>query len=99
MRQTELSITVEDGETGQSFHANVTIDVVDVNDNAPQFTRESYEFSVAENTEQRFAIQTTDLDEEENGQLFYSIVDGENLAYPITIEPESFPPVPHGTTE
>ena len=63
----------------------VTVDVSDINDNVPVFTRPYYTLSIPENTpvNSRFTeTKATDLDSGAFGQLTYSIssVFGEPLA-------------------
>ena len=56
------------------------IDVIDVNDNAPEFEFEAYNVVVTENTELgRLRIQAHDVDSGDNGRVRYTIVDGKNI--------------------
>uniref|UniRef100_A0A915DK20 Cadherin domain-containing protein n=1 Tax=Ditylenchus dipsaci TaxID=166011 RepID=A0A915DK20_9BILA len=86
-RQIDLDVILmqEDGhaEQGQTMH--VIIDVLDVNDNAPQFEQSHYRFTLPENNQGFFQVKAFDEDEEENAQLSYSIVNEQNLKVSITI--------------
>ncbi|MGH0159302.1 UNVERIFIED_CONTAM: hypothetical protein FKN15_036965 [Acipenser sinensis] len=69
--------------------ANVTIQVVDVNDCSPVFTREVYEASVLVPTYKGVEIVTlnaTDADSGPNSKIIYSITDG-NIGEKFTIHP------------
>ncbi|XP_064181972.1 protocadherin gamma-C5-like isoform X2 [Anguilla rostrata] len=65
---------VDGGNPVRSGTAGVTIVVLDINDNAPQFERGFYEISVSENTPpgtEIFNVKATDLDEGLNGEIEY----------------------------
>ncbi|XP_041081573.1 protocadherin Fat 1-like isoform X3 [Polyodon spathula] len=69
--------------------ANVTIQVIDVNDCSPVFTREVYEASVLVPTYKGVEIVTlnaTDADSGPNSKIIYSITDG-NIGEKFTIDP------------
>ncbi|KAJ8281254.1 hypothetical protein GJAV_G00065390 [Gymnothorax javanicus] len=87
--KTLLSLDREEKETylltaraldggGRYCEAAVRITVEDVNDNAPQFTSESYAITVFESTEPGAFVarlQATDLDLGANGEVVYSLLD------------------------
>ena len=59
--------------------ANVMINIIDVNDNAPVFVQSVYEVLVVENTPvDSFltAVSATDIDSATNGEITYHIIDG-----------------------
>ena len=59
--------------------ANVKIDVIDVNDNYPEFYPDEYYVNLARSSDVGtvvVVVQATDLDEGEFGEVTYSIVRG-----------------------
>ncbi|XP_035983157.1 protocadherin alpha-5 isoform X8 [Fundulus heteroclitus] len=72
-----LSLTAMDGGTpAKSGTMDLTINVLDINDNAPEFGKTLYKASVFENVTIGTSIITltaTDLDAGTNGQVFYSL--------------------------
>uniref|UniRef100_A0A667WIL8 FAT atypical cadherin 1a n=1 Tax=Myripristis murdjan TaxID=586833 RepID=A0A667WIL8_9TELE len=68
----ELDITTSDRKAA----TKVIVDVIDVNNNAPEFQQTSYKASVDENVPvgtSVLAVKATDLDKGENGYVTYSI--------------------------
>ncbi|KAM4586907.1 protocadherin alpha-10-like [Fundulus diaphanus] len=72
-----LSLTAMDGGTpAKTGTMDLTINVLDINDNAPEFGKTLYKASVFENVTIGTSIITltaTDLDAGTNGQVFYSL--------------------------
>ncbi|XP_036069867.1 protocadherin alpha-8 isoform X16 [Oryzias melastigma] len=67
---------VDGGKPARSGTLNVGISVLDINDNRPVFTQESYEITIQENIALNTVILTmnaTDLDEGINGEIEYSL--------------------------
>ncbi|XP_006816874.2 cadherin-23-like [Saccoglossus kowalevskii] len=81
-KQYELQVTASDrnGEHNSlSSMRTVTITILDVNDNHPQFEQQTYKYSIEENVRVGFVIDTltaTDADEGNNAIISYSIVNG-----------------------
>ncbi|MEE6478626.1 hypothetical protein FKM82_011901 [Ascaphus truei] len=77
--QHKLILTAFDGgEQPRSGSCQVTIIVLDINDNAPVFDQASYKISLKENLPLKTVIITlnaTDLDEGTNGEIEYSFDD------------------------
>ena len=75
-------VTAKDnGDIQQSTRTLVLIHLVDDNDNAPIFEREVYEQSILENAEIGTSIATltaVDVDNGDNAEVTYSIVEGNN---------------------
>lgn len=73
----QLVIEVKDGgQPALIGRLNVTVNVLDVNDNDPVFTRKSYECQIKEDTAKGallLKVQATDVDLDSNGQITYSI--------------------------
>ena len=73
----ECKITVRDnGDPAQSATASLVITVMDVNDEAPQFTQKTYEFATFENQPVGTEIGTvyaTDVDTAPNNEIRYAI--------------------------
>ncbi|XP_053702208.1 protocadherin-10-like isoform X2 [Synchiropus splendidus] len=71
-----LILTAEDGGVPpRSGTASIIINVLDINDNAPQFSQPVFEVNVPENSAAGTVVMTlnaTDLDEGANSQLVYS---------------------------
>ncbi|KAL6429278.1 hypothetical protein ACFW04_008175 [Cataglyphis niger] len=66
------------GADQRSSRALVTIDVLDVNDNAPSFEQESYTAVIPENAPVKISvvnITATDPDEGEGGMIYFEIID------------------------
>ncbi|KAM8847839.1 protocadherin alpha-3-like isoform 12-T12 [Synchiropus picturatus] len=75
-----LTLTAIDGGTpSKTGNMVIVINVLDINDNAPQFSQSLYKTSVFENTKLHSSIITidaTDLDAGLNGDVFYSFSAG-----------------------
>nr|CAG4640600.1 EOG090X0007 [Eulimnadia texana] len=75
-----LEATVADnGVTRLRDRARIHVYITDVNDNAPTFTRLPYKTQISEGTPvdtQILRVSATDADDQLNGSIFYSIVDG-----------------------
>lgn len=70
--QYEIEVITSDKKAA----TKVIVDVIDVNNNAPEFQQTSYKASVDENVPigtSVVAVKATDLDKEENGYVTYSI--------------------------
>ncbi|XP_034037014.1 protocadherin alpha-8-like [Thalassophryne amazonica] len=66
---------VDGGKPAKSGATEIIVDVIDVNDNSPVFTKESYTATVQENVQiGTVVIQViaTDLDQGANGEIIYS---------------------------
>jgi protocadherin Fat 1/2/3 len=76
-----LTVQARDGGTPPlSNHATVNITVLDTNDNAPEFTQESYSTSLSEKSvvgSDVIAVTATDLDKGMNGVVTYRLVHGD----------------------
>ncbi|XP_053497900.1 protocadherin alpha-13-like [Ictalurus furcatus] len=74
--QLNLTLTAYDGGKPEKFGSvNITITVVDINDNAPVFDRQVYTVTLEENIEFGSSVvklHATDLDEGANGQVVYA---------------------------
>lgn len=75
-----FQVTAEDsGTPSLSSSSEVFIEIVDLNDNPPQFDSDVYQVSIPENIilgSQIFRIPATDSDSTSNGELRYSILSG-----------------------
>ena len=72
----------DQGVPSQSTEAIVKIIVQDVNDNAPQFEQQNYNFDVREHQSVPFligAVIASDKDTGENGKVIYSLLNGNNI--------------------
>lgn len=78
------------GAKQRSSRALVTVDVLDVNDNAPSFEQESYTAVIPENAPIGISvvnITATDPDEDEGGTIHFEIIDeGEANGKRVTIK-------------
>ncbi|KAM9357328.1 protocadherin alpha-8-like [Symphorus nematophorus] len=75
-KHTLLVTAVDGGKPPRSGTLNVSIVVLDVNDNRPMFGREIYEISIQENVPvgtSLFRMNATDPDEGKNGEVEYSL--------------------------
>ncbi|CAN2391169.1 homophilic cell adhesion via plasma membrane adhesion molecules, partial [Pristimantis euphronides] len=71
---TSSSQLLMEGEPARSGSCNITITVLDINDNPPVFNQSVYKVSLKENPPLHSVILTldaTDLDEGENGEIHY----------------------------
>ena len=81
VRQMNFKIVAQElGVNKLSTSADVSVNVLDSNDNKPQFTQNAYEFDVAENEESGTIVgkvNAFDEDSQENGEITYrKIVSG-----------------------
>ncbi|KAM8764478.1 protocadherin beta-5-like [Rhynchonycteris naso] len=89
--QPELSLTlmaVDGGAPPRSGTTAVRIEVVDSNDNAPEFSQSLYEAQVPENSPLNFLVITVsarDLDAGMNGNVAYTLVQGDEVTQPFAI--------------
>ncbi|XP_028975074.2 protocadherin alpha-8 isoform X17 [Esox lucius] len=79
----QLTLTaVDGGKPPRSGTLHITVNVIDVNDNSPTFSKPLYKVSVPENVMLGTTVLTlsaTDLDEGINSKLVYSIIERGNL--------------------
>ncbi|KAM4621347.1 protocadherin beta-15-like [Polymixia lowei] len=72
-----LSLTaIDGGKPPRSGELKITVDVSDVNDNPPVFTKDSYSVQLKENSPigtTVIQVNATDLDEGSNGEVIYSL--------------------------
>ncbi|XP_032929362.1 protocadherin gamma-B5-like [Catharus ustulatus] len=90
----DLVLTAEDsGEPSRSGTIQVLINVMDLNDNSPVFSKSLYETRVAENLPVRslvLQVRATDADAGSNGQVSYSFANvPESVRTFFTIDSES----------
>nr|XP_040028853.1 protocadherin alpha-2-like isoform X11 [Gasterosteus aculeatus aculeatus] len=74
---TLLLTAVDGGKPARSGSMQINVNVLDVNDNIPTFTKSLYKIRVAENTEHGTVItklNATDLDEGMNSKILYSLI-------------------------
>ena len=81
VRQMNFKIVAQElGVNKLQASADVSVNILDVNDNKPQFTENSYEFDIPENEEAGTIIgkiSAFDADSQENGEVAYNkIVSG-----------------------
>ncbi|XP_033948135.1 protocadherin alpha-8-like [Pseudochaenichthys georgianus] len=75
-KHTLLVTAVDGGKPPKSGTLNVSIIVLDINDNRPMFNQEIYHISIHENialSTSIFRMNATDLDEYTNGEVEYSL--------------------------
>lgn len=90
--QPELSLTltaVDGGSPPRSGATTVRIEVVDINDNAPQFVQSLYEVQVPENSPVDALVLTVsamDLDAGIHGNVVYSLFQGGEVSQPFVID-------------
>ncbi|XP_036060277.1 protocadherin-3-like [Onychomys torridus] len=90
--QPELTLTltaVDGGSPPKSGSTTVRIEVVDINDNAPQFVQSLYEVQVPENSPLHALVVTVfarDLDEGPYGNVAYSLFQGDAASQPFVID-------------
>nr|XP_006996161.2 protocadherin beta-8-like [Peromyscus maniculatus bairdii] len=90
--QPELTLTltaVDGGSPPRSGTTTVHIEVVDINDNAPQFVQSLYEVQVPENSPLNALIVTVsarDLDVGPYGNIAYSLFQGGGVSQPFVID-------------
>ncbi|XP_055668811.1 protocadherin beta-16-like [Falco peregrinus] len=95
-QQAEIAFTitaVDGGSPPRSGTALIRVVVLDVNDNAPVFSRSLYKVPLLENSSQDtlvVAVSARDLDSGTNGEIAYSIVqNSEENRHTFKINPES----------
>ncbi|KAM3613193.1 uncharacterized protein V6R79_022298 [Siganus canaliculatus] len=70
-----LLTAIDGGKPPRSGNMTITVDVLDVNDNPPVFTQDSYTVQLRENSPVGttvIQVNATDLDEGSNGEVMYS---------------------------
>ncbi|XP_065131426.2 protocadherin alpha-3-like [Paramisgurnus dabryanus] len=76
-KRLELQLTALDGgRPPKSGTMDITIDVLDINDNAPVFTKDTYSVVLNENTpvgKTILRVNATDSDEGQNGEVVYAL--------------------------
>uniref|UniRef100_A0A6Q2XQM6 Cadherin domain-containing protein n=1 Tax=Esox lucius TaxID=8010 RepID=A0A6Q2XQM6_ESOLU len=75
IRHTLLLTALDGGKPPRSGTIEIIVDVLDINDNIPVFTKESYSVMLTENAPIGTTVVTvnaTDVDEGSNGEVFYS---------------------------
>ncbi|KAL1261555.1 hypothetical protein QQF64_006820 [Cirrhinus molitorella] len=81
----KLQLTAFDGgRPPKSGTMGIAIDILDINDNAPVFTKDSYTVMLNENAPVGtivLKVNATDLDEGQNGEVVYSL--GHNVNYKL----------------
>ncbi|KAM3866675.1 protocadherin alpha-8-like [Diretmus argenteus] len=80
-RHTFTLTAVDGGKPPRSGTVELTVDVLDVNDNFPIFTKDSYSVTLCENAPigtTVIQVNATDLDEGLNGDVIYSFVNNVN---------------------
>ncbi|XP_008517903.2 protocadherin beta-5 [Equus przewalskii] len=88
--QLSLILTALDGGAPpRSGTTAVRIEVVDINDNAPEFLQSLYEVQVPENSPLNslvVAVSARDLDAGTNGKVAYSLFQGNEITQPFVID-------------
>uniref|UniRef100_A0A8C2LTM8 Cadherin domain-containing protein n=1 Tax=Cricetulus griseus TaxID=10029 RepID=A0A8C2LTM8_CRIGR len=90
--QPELTLTltsVDGGSPPRTGTTTVRIEVVDINDNAPQFVQSLYEVQVPENSPVDALVLTVsamDLDAGIHGNVVYSLFQGGEVSQPFVID-------------
>uniref|UniRef100_A0A7N5P8Q8 Protocadherin beta 5 n=1 Tax=Ailuropoda melanoleuca TaxID=9646 RepID=A0A7N5P8Q8_AILME len=90
--QSELSLTLtalDGGTPPRSGTTVVRIEVVDINDNAPQFLQSLYEVQVPENSPLNslvVAVSAQDLDSGTYGNVVYTLFQGDEVTQPFVID-------------
>ncbi|KAL2077332.1 hypothetical protein ACEWY4_026836 [Coilia grayii] len=72
---------VDKGDPPLSSQKTISVDISDVNDNSPVFSQSPYTFYMMENNTPGavlFSLSASDLDQNENAQIAYSISKGES---------------------
>ncbi|XP_060102406.1 protocadherin Fat 1 isoform X1 [Heteronotia binoei] len=80
-----LTVKASDGG-GRFCHANIILNIEDVNDNAPEFTADPYSITVFENTEVKTLltrVQATDVDSGLNRKIHYSLLNSADGQFSI----------------
>ncbi|XP_054424290.1 protocadherin beta-5-like [Pteronotus mesoamericanus] len=90
--QPELSLTLtalDGGAPPRSGTTTIRIEVVDINDNAPEFLQALYETQVPENSPLNSLVVTVsarDLDAGMYGNVVYALVQGDDVTQPFVID-------------
>nr|XP_035979382.1 protocadherin beta-5-like isoform X2 [Halichoerus grypus] len=90
--QSELSLTLTALDGGTPLRSGTTavhIEVVDINDNAPQFLQSLYEVQVPENSPLNslvVVVSAQDLDAGTNGNVVYTLFQGNEVTQPFVID-------------
>ncbi|KAL1773777.1 protocadherin Fat 4-like, partial [Sigmodon hispidus] len=90
--QPELSLiltALDGGSPPRSGTMTVRIEVLDINDNAPQFVQSLYEVQVPENSPLNtlvVAVSARDLDAGIHGNVVYSLFQGNEVSQPFVID-------------
>uniref|UniRef100_UPI003AAE7EFA protocadherin-10-like n=1 Tax=Centroberyx gerrardi TaxID=166262 RepID=UPI003AAE7EFA len=74
-RHTFIMTAIDGGKPPRSGTVELTVDVLDINDNLPMFTKDAYSVTLSENAPigtTVIKVNATDLDEGSNGEVFYS---------------------------
>nr|XP_046180969.1 protocadherin alpha-3-like [Oncorhynchus gorbuscha] len=74
-----LLTAIDGGKPARSGTIEITVEVLDVNDNSPVFTKDVYSVMLGENSPVGatvIQVKATDLDEDENGEIIYSFGNG-----------------------
>ena len=72
-----VDVTARNPESSQSVSVTTAIEILNLNDNFPNFTQNSYQMSVPEHSRaQTVTVLATDADKGKAGEVIYSIVDG-----------------------
>ncbi|XP_051962537.1 protocadherin-16 [Xyrauchen texanus] len=77
-------LTISSSDSKQQSQANLTVLVEDVNDNAPVFSQDLYEVTLAEHSPAGSSVITvtaTDKDSGENGRITYRVVSTKDMFY------------------
>ncbi|XP_038131622.1 protocadherin beta-16-like isoform X38 [Cyprinodon tularosa] len=89
-RASEYNITVtcsDEGVPSLSSSVTLTLQISDVNDNAPVFEKSSYEAFLVENNSpgvSMFTVKATDADWEQNARVFYILEDSSVNGVPVS---------------
>ncbi|XP_076713773.2 protocadherin beta-5-like [Callospermophilus lateralis] len=90
--ESELSLTLtalDGGVPPRSGTVTVHIEVVDINDNAPEFLQSRYEVQVPENSPINslvLVVSAQDLDSGNYGSVAYSLFEGDEVSQPFVID-------------
>ncbi|XP_027826129.1 protocadherin beta-5 [Ovis aries] len=91
-QQPELSLTLtalDGGAPPRSGATTVRIEVVDINDNAPEFLQSVYEVQIPENSPLNslvVAVSARDLDAGTYGKVAYALFQGDEVTQPFVID-------------
>ncbi|XP_061279709.1 protocadherin beta-5 [Bos javanicus] len=91
-KQPELSLTLtalDGGAPPRSGTTTVRIEVVDINDNAPEFLQSVYEVQIPENSPLNslvVAVSARDLDAGTYGKVAYALFQGDEVTQPFVID-------------